>query len=52
MGLRQSYERQEISEIRWINGDNNPIDTMTKDKPCQALKQLIDTNRLNLRTKG
>jgi hypothetical protein len=31
MGLRQSYERREISEIRWINGDDNPADAMTKD---------------------
>ena len=52
MGLRQSYERREINEIRWIDGADNPADAMTKDKPCLALKQLIDLNRITLRTKG
>ena len=52
IGLRQSYERREINEIRWIDGNDNPADAMTKDKPCLALKQLVDTNRLILRTKG
>ncbi|KAE8553804.1 hypothetical protein EYB25_002342 [Talaromyces marneffei] len=46
MCLRQSYERQEIAEVKWINGDSNPADTMTKSKPCRALEALIDTNKL------
>src|SRR6202035_2767640 len=46
MCLRQAYERREIMEIKWINGGSNPADAMTKSKPCQALKQLIDTNKL------
>jgi hypothetical protein len=48
MCLRQSYERREIAEIKWINGDSNPADAMTKPKPCQALKDLINTNMVNL----
>ena len=52
MGLRQSYERREISEVRWIDGECNPADAMTKDQPGQALRTLIDTNRLQLTTKG
>jgi hypothetical protein len=44
IGLRQSYERQEINEIRWIDGKNNPANAITKDKPCLALKQLINSN--------
>jgi hypothetical protein len=52
IGLRQSYERQEINKIRWINGEDNPADVITKDKPCLALKQLIDLNRITFRTKG
>ena len=48
MSLRQSYERREITEVRWIKGENNPADSMTKTKPCSALKTLIDTNRINL----
>ena len=48
MCLRQAYERREITEVKWINGGNNPADAITKAKPCQALKALIDTNKLNL----
>ena len=48
MCLRQSYERREIAEIKWISGHSNPADAMTKSKPCPALKELIDTNRVKL----
>jgi hypothetical protein len=44
IGLRQSYERQKINKIRWIDGKDNPANAMTKDKPCLALKQLINSN--------
>lgn len=50
MSIRQSYERREIHEIRWISGDSNPADAMTKSKPCAALRDLIDTNRIKLDT--
>jgi hypothetical protein len=49
MCLRQSYERREITEIKWIDGDNNPADAITKSKLCQALRDLIDTNTVNLK---
>ncbi len=48
MCLRQSYERREIAEIKWIDGGSNPADAMTKSRPCQALKDLIDTNTVKL----
>ena len=48
MCLRQSYERREIMEVRWIGGGTNPADAMTKSKPCKALESLIDTNTVNL----
>jgi hypothetical protein len=48
MCLCQAYKRREIIEVKWIRGGNNPVDAMTKAKPCQALKTLIDTNKLNL----
>jgi hypothetical protein len=48
MCLRQSYERQEIAEVKWINGDSNPADAMTKSKPCRALEALINTNKLRI----
>jgi len=48
MCLRQAYERREIAEVRWIKGTTNPADSMTKAKPSNALKRLIDTNTLEL----
>ena len=50
MGLRQSYERREIDEVRWIDGNCNPADAMTKEKACQALKKLVDDNAIILKT--
>ena len=49
MCLRQAYERREIIEVKWIKSRNNPADAMTKAKPCQALKILIDINKLDLK---
>jgi hypothetical protein len=48
MCLRQAYKRREIIEVKWIRGRNNPADAMTKAKPYQALKTLINTNKLDL----
>ena len=50
MCLRQAYERREIAEVRWIKGESNPADAMTKSnsKSSNALKRLIDTNTLQL----
>jgi hypothetical protein len=50
MCLHQAYKRREIAEVRWIDGNSNPADAMTKEKPCQALKVLIDSNTLNINT--
>ena len=36
-------------EVKWIRSEDNPADAMTKAKPCQALRTLIDINKLNLR---
>jgi len=52
MSLRQSYERRELFEIRWIHGNDNPADAMTKSNPNNALKEFIDTNRITLRVQG
>ena len=49
MCLRQAYERREITEAKWISSEDNPADAMTKAKPYQALKTLIDINKLNLK---
>lgn len=52
MAIRESYERREITEMRWINGEDNPADAMTKSIPNKALQTLVDTNELTLRVEG
>jgi hypothetical protein len=52
MALRQSYERREIMEIRWINGSDNPADAMTNAEPNKALEKFITTNTLRVRVEG
>ncbi|KAF1939129.1 hypothetical protein EJ02DRAFT_457279, partial [Clathrospora elynae] len=52
MALRQSYERREITEICWINGDDNPADAFTKASPNRALERFIDSNELTVRIEG
>jgi hypothetical protein len=38
MCLRQLYKRREIAKVKWINGDSNSADAITKSKPLLALK--------------
>jgi len=52
MALRQSYERREIAEVRWINGKDNPADAMTKSTPNKALERFLDNNQLTIRVEG
>lgn len=47
MCLRQSYQRQLISEVWCIEGDDNPADGMTKKKPNGSLTKLVETNKLD-----
>jgi len=49
--LCQLYERRIITEIKWINGDLNPIDVITKVNACNVLRNLVDINTINLNTK-
>lgn len=44
--IRQCYERREISELFWIPREQNPADAFTKGKGTQALKKLMETNKL------
>ena len=46
--LRQAYERREVAEVKWIKGESNLADAMTKSKASNALKTLINTNTLQL----
>lgn len=52
MSIRQSYEARELTEIRWVNGDDNPADAMTKSNPNKALEIFIDTNEMIVRVEG
>ena len=52
MALRQSYERREIYEIRWINGNDNLADAMTKGTPNKALETFVDHNKATIRVEG
>jgi hypothetical protein len=50
MVLRQFYERREITEMIWIHGINNSVDSMIKIKSFTVLKTVIDINHINLDT--
>ena len=50
MCLYQLYKYREITEVKWINGNSNPTNLITKGKASTALKKLIDTNYLELQT--
>ena len=50
MCLYQLYKYKEITEVKWIDGNNNPTDLITKGKASTALKKLINTNYLELQT--
>jgi hypothetical protein len=52
MALHQSYKCREISEVRWINGKDNPADSITKINPNKSLQILIDSNRLTVQVEG
>ena len=36
-------------EVKWIRSEDNLVNAITKAKPCQAFKTLININKLNLR---
>ena len=48
--LRQSYKRRKIAKVKWIDGDSNLADIITKSKPLSAFKRLINTNWIKLKT--
>ena len=52
MAIRQSYERLELSEIRWINGNSKPAAAMTKSNANLALQALVSNNELSVKVQG
>ena len=49
--LRQLYKKYIIIEVKWINGDLNPINIIIKVNTYNILKNLININIINLNTK-
>ena len=52
MYLQQAYKQRQITEVKWINGETNPADAITKGKPYTALTQLININQIDLQAVG
>ena len=52
MAIRQSYERRELSEIRWIYSTSNPADAITKSITNPSLETLITRNRITIKIQG
>ncbi|KDN62827.1 putative conserved hypothetical protein [Colletotrichum sublineola] len=52
MALRQSYERREVHEVRWIRGTDNPADGFTKATPNKALEELVGSGRVKIGMEG
>jgi Reverse transcriptase (RNA-dependent DNA polymerase) len=52
MSLREAYENREIDEIRWIHGEDNPADSMTKKSANGALERLVTFNKTTIRLQG
>jgi hypothetical protein len=49
IALRQTYKRQKVFDIRWINDDDNPANAIIKAGPNRALEQFVITNKLILK---
>ena len=48
ISMRKAYERREIAQVKWIANKSNPADSITKTKLTNALKTLINTNKIEL----
>lgn len=52
LALRESYEKRELQEIRWIDGKDNLADALTKASPNKVLESFISTNEVTVRVEG
>jgi hypothetical protein len=52
IAIRQTYEKKELFEIRYINRQNNPIDIITKLLSNKVLEKFVDINKLIIRMQG
>ena len=46
--LHQLYKYKEIAKIKQIKENTNSANSITKSKAYNVLKQLIDTNKVNI----
>lgn len=51
MFLRKAYEKQEIAQTCWIDGNSYSADSMVESRFCNALKNLIDLNYVKVDAK-
>jgi hypothetical protein len=52
IALRQLYKRRELTEVRWINGQDNLVDTITKAIPNKMLQEFLNSNEITVRLEG
>jgi hypothetical protein len=52
IALWQSYKRQKLFKIQWINSQNNLVDMMMKANLNKALEMFININTLRVQVKG
>ena len=48
MALREAYEREDLQDIRWIEGRDNPIDSIIKTCLNTVIESLIDNNKITI----
>ena len=48
ISMRKAYKRREIAQVKWIASKSNPADFITKSKLTNALKNLINTNKIDI----
>jgi hypothetical protein len=48
ISMREAYKRREIAQVKWIASKSNLADFITKTKLTNALKTLIDTNKIDI----
>jgi hypothetical protein len=48
ISIYKAYKRREIAQVKWITSKSNPTNFITKTKLTNALKTLIDTNKIDI----
>lgn len=43
MAEREAYNASEISDVGWIKSEDNPADSLSKEKRCSLHERLLDT---------